>query len=660
MIAARTLARQDAFADETSGFDYFTSDAHCARLAAGICRELTRRGFVLVSGEPAPDMALLAGRLDDAKAGFRIAVVRCRTGMGFDEIVTSFGRAIGAPSGGDNSGRRLWPIVAHLIQEARKGVQHVLALEAADALADEILVQLHKLANLDDPPILPIILTARPSFSGRLEAPSLEPLKAAVTASFPLQRLDADEVAAFITHQLGGEDIAFPAETIAAIANSAQGDPVLVNRLARGTLDFLRRTGAKLAPPAPVIPLDAAPSAPRQSAAAGEASSGDAAPPSSAPPLGTVSPKRQRMALRLAVAAYLLAIAVSGGAVFYLLAPGQSRSSTVDIAAAVATPPREAAMAAMPISDVAATQSAAVAPQPASDPAPQAAAERLPPPATETPLQPAAEPLPQAAAEPAPPLASEPAPAPARAAESAPPPAAEPPVEAASLAATLPAGGGAAPDPSPRPDVPGPMAAPQQALDDAVRAAAAPPDPAAEAPAAGIALAAATPAPPAAAAPADLRPPDLLAASVAAPVPRTAEAPIAVASLSPEIIAPAARESMAPRAPEAPAETAPNPPSTISPAETGILIQRGNELLGAGDIVSARLFFERAALAGDRRAAGGLGRTYDPLFLQEVGARGMPGNPAIAANWYRAAAQSGDAEAEARLNRLAAKYPAIR
>ena len=79
---------------------------------------------------------------------------------------------------------------------------------------------------------------------------------------------------------------------------------------------------------------------------------------------------------------------------------------------------------------------------------------------------------------------------------------------------------------------------------------------------------------------------------------------------------------------------------------------RGDAFLRVGDIASARLFYERAADAGNGSAALRLGATFDSAFLSRAGVRGMPGDPARAASWYRRALDLGEATAAERLNNL--------
>ncbi len=96
------------------------------------------------------------------------------------------------------------------------------------------------------------------------------------------------------------------------------------------------------------------------------------------------------------------------------------------------------------------------------------------------------------------------------------------------------------------------------------------------------------------------------------------------------------------------------PPAGLTlPADMlALLLRRGDVLLALGDVSSARLLYERAAAGGDGRAATGAGKTYDPLFLSEIGARGIQADPAAAAAWYRRAIELGDQSAAERLKRM--------
>jgi hypothetical protein len=104
-------------------------------------------------------------------------------------------------------------------------------------------------------------------------------------------------------------------------------------------------------------------------------------------------------------------------------------------------------------------------------------------------------------------------------------------------------------------------------------------------------------------------------------------------------------------APTSPAAIALAPPTSgFSSAEITELLDHGDSLLHNGDVASARLFYERAADAGDGRAALRLGATFDPEFLGRLGLGKMQANPAEARLWYSRARDLGEADAKRRLN----------
>ena len=76
-------------------------------------------------------------------------------------------------------------------------------------------------------------------------------------------------------------------------------------------------------------------------------------------------------------------------------------------------------------------------------------------------------------------------------------------------------------------------------------------------------------------------------------------------------------------------ETAPR----LSARQITELLDRGDSFLHAGDVASARLFYERAADAGDWQAAIRMGATFDPAFLGRAGVRTV-GEPTKAQSWY--------------------------
>jgi hypothetical protein len=86
--------------------------------------------------------------------------------------------------------------------------------------------------------------------------------------------------------------------------------------------------------------------------------------------------------------------------------------------------------------------------------------------------------------------------------------------------------------------------------------------------------------------------------------------------------------------------------------EIAMLVTRGKDFLKAGDLVSARLLFQRAAAAGNAEASFILGTTFDPLFIRRMGAVGVEPDIARAREWYKRAAALGSADASQQLATL--------
>ena len=132
---------------------------------------------------------------------------------------------------------------------------------------------------------------------------------------------------------------------------------------------------------------------------------------------------------------------------------------------------------------------------------------------------------------------------------------------------------------------------------------------------------------------------------------QTAEAPEALSNVA----SPAPEEKQAATSTTSPATspTATRSPSNQQrPAEIAALVTRGDAFLSTGDIVSARLFYERAADGGDGGAALRLGATFDPGFLSRIGISGAPSDPTQASSWYRRALDLGNSAAQGALRDL--------
>jgi TPR repeat protein len=81
------------------------------------------------------------------------------------------------------------------------------------------------------------------------------------------------------------------------------------------------------------------------------------------------------------------------------------------------------------------------------------------------------------------------------------------------------------------------------------------------------------------------------------------------------------------------------------------MVWRGDAFLAAGDLTSARLFYQYATDADDGGAALRLGQTFDPVFLQQANLTPLRGDLKQAAYWYRRALELGNDEAKVLLNK---------
>jgi hypothetical protein len=139
----------------------------------------------------------------------------------------------------------------------------------------------------------------------------------------------------------------------------------------------------------------------------------------------------------------------------------------------------------------------------------------------------------------------------------------------------------------------------------------------------------------------------------AAVPPRQEIAPAPAAAPAAVDISPASKDSA--RAPSATDQAAApsQPVHRLAPEDIKLLVQQGEQFVAAGDLVTARVVFQRAAEAGDAMGALAMGATYDPIVLAKLGVRGIEANVEKARSWYQKARDFGSAEAPRRLEMLA-------
>jgi SH3 domain-containing protein len=82
------------------------------------------------------------------------------------------------------------------------------------------------------------------------------------------------------------------------------------------------------------------------------------------------------------------------------------------------------------------------------------------------------------------------------------------------------------------------------------------------------------------------------------------------------------------------------------------LMAHGQKMIDVGYFAGARAYYKRAAEAGSGEAALRLGATYDPDFIEKIGAHGIKGDLKEARAWYERAKQLGVEGAEEKLDAL--------
>ena len=93
-------------------------------------------------------------------------------------------------------------------------------------------------------------------------------------------------------------------------------------------------------------------------------------------------------------------------------------------------------------------------------------------------------------------------------------------------------------------------------------------------------------------------------------------------------------------------------PQKVSAKEETNMMEQGNRLLQTGDITAARMVFERIGRRGSAVGAYGAGLTYDPDYFRTSKVVGLRPDAKKAKDWYKKAADLGNAEAVKRLSSI--------
>ena len=132
----------------------------------------------------------------------------------------------------------------------------------------------------------------------------------------------------------------------------------------------------------------------------------------------------------------------------------------------------------------------------------------------------------------------------------------------------------------------------------------------------------------------------------AAPPPTSRAAEVIVAAVAPAHEPPVAGGAGAAEAVSPPTPFVLPAKPVLRQEEIAMMVERGRLLFEAGDLAAARLFFRRAANAGDASAAIAMGATYDPDVLTQRFIRGIEADPLVAQKWYERARGMGGQRVE--------------
>jgi type II secretory pathway predicted ATPase ExeA len=240
---------QKPFADDAAGLEYFASEAHYRLLAANIRDQLQQHGgCVVLTGDPAPNSDLLLRQLTVVGSPrCRATIIKCQAQMTVASLMDNYRRLVGSTI--ESVTRRVASWSTPSIQAARGQEIDILVLDNVESLGDEVLRQLCCPPTDTREYWPPRLLVAGKALVERLAADALESVGSTIGARYHLDRLVQREVSSFIRYQLTAADLdqldIFKPQVIELIEIYADGDPVVVNGLARRILKIVPELAAK-------------------------------------------------------------------------------------------------------------------------------------------------------------------------------------------------------------------------------------------------------------------------------------------------------------------------------------------------------------------------------------------------------------------------------
>jgi type II secretory pathway predicted ATPase ExeA len=248
-VAEAAHIQQKPFADSTAGMEYFASEAHYRLLAANIREQLQQHGgCVLLTGNPAPNSDLLLRQLTVVGTPrCRATAIKCHAQMSAAGLMDSYRRLVGSTIEAVTRRVVSWSTQGGMTTRGQE--VDILVLDNAESLDDEVLRQLCSPPEDAQERWPPRLLVADESLVERLAAHSLDAVSSTIDARFSLHRLVQREVGSFIRYQLTAADLdqldIFKPQVIELIEIYADGDPVIVNGLARRILRIVPELAAR-------------------------------------------------------------------------------------------------------------------------------------------------------------------------------------------------------------------------------------------------------------------------------------------------------------------------------------------------------------------------------------------------------------------------------
>ena len=241
---------QRPFACAAAGSEYFASEAHYRLLAAEIRDRLQQDGgCVVLTGDPAPNCDLLVRQLTVVgPPRCRATAVKCQAQMSAAGVMESYRRLVGGTI--EAMSRRVASWSTQPTPTARGQELDIMVLDSAEHLGDEVLLRLCAPPTGNPERWPPRLLLGGKPLAEKLTVQAFDATDEA-SARFDLHHLAAHETGSFIRFQLAaGEGDAidiFKPPLIELIETYADGDPVVVNGLARRLARIVPRLAARRA-----------------------------------------------------------------------------------------------------------------------------------------------------------------------------------------------------------------------------------------------------------------------------------------------------------------------------------------------------------------------------------------------------------------------------